>query len=75
LPPRHRVNLAAFAVAWILLAVCIWRIETVNDQLEDRGRTGSGQTVTTWPVSTERFVDEPLESWGRRHMEAVEAFE
>ena len=36
---------------------------------------GSGQVVSQGAVSTERWLDESLESWKRRHDEAVAAFE
>lgn len=42
---------------------------------KNRERQGSGQVVTSGPVRTERWLEESLESWARRHKAAVEEFQ
>ena len=59
-----------------LLLIAIWRIEAMNEKLDDaRTDHPGGQVVTTGKVRTERFLGEPVNEWARRHEEALERFE
>ena len=72
--PRS-VDTVALYVCGVLLAVAIWRIELMNDKIDEvRTDQPSGQIVTTGQVSTERFLGESLNEWARRHEEARERF-
>ena len=63
---------AAQLAALILLGVILWRVEVVMDQTQRE--EGSGQVVTSGKVSTERFMEESLEEWRKRHEAAEDLF-
>lgn len=68
---RTTHELTVRVLAAVLLIVCIWRIEVVNNTIQTDPNTGSGQTITHAGVVTERFIDEVQETWARRHLDAV----
>lgn len=63
------LNAALLAVACLLLAVILWRVEAVHEEVERPEL--SGQWVEAEGVRTERWVDESLEDWLARHQRAV----
>lgn len=75
IPAMEKANFGALAVCATLLLLLLWRIEAMSDAIEDRGSMGSGQEVTTGPVTTERYLGESLQAWSRRHMDAIREFE
>ena len=64
---KDNVNIVLSAMTVFLLIVAIWRIEMVE-------HVGSGQIVRTGEVETERWMDESLDSWRDRHLEAIREF-
>lgn len=58
-------------VAVALLFVILTQVTNMSEKLE---RRGSGQTISTESVETERFLEESLDAWRDRHLEAVRLF-
>lgn len=66
-------NTGTLIACAVLLGFLIWRIDLMDENLHERPAL-SGQTVTREGVTTERYIDEPLDRWYGRHMDAMRTF-